>query len=168
MPFQPFYEIFRDLAVKETRNITIFDGHPTLPTDEYGLVELYCNDEGCDCRRVILNVLSRKRNEFVATIGYGWESADFYRGWMIRDAPERIKDLQGPALNPLSHQSELAPALLELVQTLVLKDPLYIARLKRHYQMFKGAIDPKHFRKSVSVGKFAELESKPKKRHRRR
>jgi hypothetical protein len=71
-------------------------------------------------------------------------------------------------LNPLSYQSELAPALLELVQTLVLKDPLYIARLKRHYQMFKVAIDPKHFRKSVSVGKIAELESKPKKRHRRR
>jgi hypothetical protein len=35
MPFEPFYEKFRDLAVKETRNITIFDGHPTLPTDEY-------------------------------------------------------------------------------------------------------------------------------------
>ena len=168
MPFQAFYEKFRELAVKETRNITILDGYPTLPADEYGLVEFYCNEENCDCRRVIFNVLSKKRNEFVAAIGYGWESADFYREWTIQDDPEFIKDLQGPVLNPLSYQSKLAPALLELMQELVLKDPIYVARLARHYRMFKERTDPKHFWKSVSTEKTANLESKPKKRHRRR
>ncbi len=168
MPFEPFYEKFRDLAVKETRNMTIMDGHPTLPADEYGFVEFFCNDEDCDCRRVIFNVLSKRRNEFIAAIGFGWESASFYRKWTIRDDPELIEELQGPALNPLSYQSELAPALLELMQTLVLKDPLYIARIARHYQMFKEKIDPKHFQKSGYTEKTANIQSKPRKRHRGR
>ncbi len=152
MPFEPFYEKFRDLAIKETRTIKIFDNHPTLPADEYGLVEFYCNAEKCDCRRVIFNVLSKNRNDYVAAIGYGWESADFYWQWTIRDDPEVVRELQGPNLNPLSPQSELAPALLELMRELVLKDPAYIARLTCHYQMFKEKVDPKHFRKSAVAG----------------
>jgi len=167
MPFQPFYEIFRELAWKETRTATIFEGDPTLPPDEYGLIELYCNDEGCDCRRVLFNVASKNRNGFIAVIGYGWESADFYRKWTIQDDPEVVRELQGPVLNPLSYQSELAPALLELMRDLVLKDPAYVARLKRHYQMFKEKVDPKHFRKSATE-KLSSPVSKPKKRHRPR
>ncbi len=168
MPFEPFYEGFRDLAIKETRNVTIFEDHPTLPADEYGLVEFYCNDENCDCRRVIFNVLSKNRNDYVAVIGYGWESADFYRQWTIRDDPGVVRELQGPVLNPLSPQSEIAPALLELMRTLVLKDPAYVARLKRHYQMFKEKVDPKHFRKSGAAKQVASLKEKTKKRRRSR
>ena len=167
MPFEPFYERFRDLAIKETRNITIFEGHPTLPADEYGLVELYCNDENCDCRRVIFNVLSKNRNDYVAVIGYGWESANFYRQWTSRKDPEVVRELQGPILNPLSPQSELAPALLELMRELVLKDPLYVARLNRHYQMFKEKVDPKHFRKPGAAKQSVSEKPKSKKRKRR-
>jgi len=167
MSFEPFYEKFRDLAIKETRNITIFEGHPTLPADDYGLVELYCNDENCDCRRVIFNVLSKNCDEYVAVIGYGWESADFYWQWTIRDDPEVVQELQGPVLNPLSPQSELAPALLELMRELVLKDPAYVARLERHYQMFKEKVDPKHFLSSGAAKRVevAKPKSKKRKRH---
>lgn len=166
MPYEPFYERFRELAIKETRNITIFAGHPTLPADEYGLVELYCNDENCDCRRVIFNVLSKNRDDYVAVIGFGWESADFYRQWTSRKDPEVVKELQGPVLNPLSPQSELAPALLELMHELVLKDPAYVARLNRHYQIFKEKVDPKHFRKTESAKRVVAEKPKPKKRKR--
>ena len=166
MPYQPFYEIFEELAIKETRNATIFEKHPTLPPDDYGLVEMYCNDENCDCRRVMFSVLSEKRNAYVAVIAYGWEDADFYRKWLKRDDPESIRELQGPVLNSMSPQSDLAPALLDLVREVALKDPLYIARLKRHYQLFKEKVDPKHFRPSGVPKQPASAKPKPKKRRR--
>jgi hypothetical protein len=166
MPFEPFYVKFHDLAIRETRSITIFEGHPTLPADEYGLVESYCNDENCDCRRVIFNVLSKNRNDYVAVIGYGWESADFYRQWTSRKDLEVVRELQGPVLNPLSPQSELAPALLELMDELVLKDSLYVDRLKRHYQMFKEKVDPKYFGKSSAAKRSAIAKQKSQKRKR--
>lgn len=166
MTFEPFYMIFRDLAIKETRNIMIFEGHLTLPADEYRLVEMYCNDEKCDCRRVIFNVLSKNRDEYVAVIGYGWESADFYRQWTIQDDPKVVRELQGPVLNPLSPQSDLAPALLELMDELVLKDPMYVDRLQRHYWMFKEKVDPKHFGKPSAAMRMDIAKPKPKKRKR--
>jgi hypothetical protein len=147
MPYEPFYERFGDLAWKETRSITIFN-HPKLPADDYGLIEAYCNDENCDCRRVFFNVVSQKRKEIVAVIAYGWESKEFYAKWFRRNDPKIIRQMRGPILNPGSPQSELAPALLKMVRDMVLKDPEYIARLKRHYQLFKEKVDPKHFRPS--------------------
>jgi len=167
MPYQPFYEVFQELAWKETRSFTIFENHPTLPADEYGLIELYCNDDNCDCQRVMFNVASKKRNEFVAVIAYGWEEADFYRKWMKRDDPETVQEMQGSILNLMSPQSELAPALLELVRDLILKDQAYVARLKRHYQMFKEKVDSKHFRPSGVTKEFIAPKSNRGKRHHR-
>jgi hypothetical protein len=76
----------------------------------------------------------------VATIAYGWESAEYYVKWLGRDDPMVIASLQGPELNLGSPQSELARALLAQMP-LILSDPQYVARLKRHYQMFKAAVN---------------------------
>ena len=149
VPYEPFYERFHELAFRETRSITITN-NPKLPEDEYGFLEAYCNDKNCDCRRVMFNVASRKRNEIVAVIAYGWESREFYARWFRKDDPEIIREMQGPILNLASHQSELAPALLRLVRDTLLKDPAYIDRLKRHYQMFKEKVDPAHFRPAAN------------------
>ncbi len=105
--------------------------------DEFGFFELYCNDENCDCRRVMFNVVSRKSQKTVAIIAYGRESRKFYAKWYRQNDLEIIREMQGPVLNSASHQSELAPALLEKVCGLLLTDPEYIARLKQHYRMFK-------------------------------
>jgi hypothetical protein len=163
MPYEPFYERFGDLALQETRSVTIFN-HPQLPDDDYGLLESYCNDENCDCRRVFLNVASRKRKKFLAVIAFGWESKKFYINWYKRNDPEIIRDLQGPILNFGSPQSELAPALLELVRE-VLQDPAYLARIKRHYWMFKEKVDPKHFKPSDNAAEDSLSVSKTKRRH---
>jgi len=40
------------LQVTVKSSITIFDD-PALAGDEFAFLELYCNDENCDCRRVI-------------------------------------------------------------------------------------------------------------------
>jgi len=163
MPYEPFYERFKEIAMKETRSITIYN-NPGLPDDDYGFLELYCNDENCDCRRVFFNVFSRKRGEVVAVIAYGWEDRAFYVRWYRQNDPSIIHELQGPILNPGSNQSELAPALLKLVRDTLLKDPAYIERLKCHYWIFKEKVDPKHFKASDISGQQIDPAGKIRKR----
>ena len=139
MPYEPLHERFPEVAEKETRTIVIFDGSE-LPAGEYWLIEAYCNEPHCDCRRVFFNVYSWQRREVVAVIAYGWESREYYAEWFGCDDPRIMRDLQGPVLNRASRQSELAPALLEEIK-LVLQDRRYVARLKRHYRMFKATVD---------------------------
>ncbi len=143
MSYQPFHDLFPDVAERETRTITALN-HPRLPADDYTLVDAYCNEPGCDCQRVLLNVISRRRKKTEAVITFGWEKRKFYANWFGDDDPEIIDELIGPAFNSASRQSELAPALLEVVSQ-VLEDKNYVNRLKRHYRMFKEVIDSEDF-----------------------
>ena len=137
--FSPFHSRFPELAQKETRSLTVFK-HDTLPADEYALLEFYCEGPDCDCRRVMLYVVSRRRQQPLAVIAYGWEDRVFYRRWLGDDDPDNLAALQGPTLNRMSRQSPLAPALLEFVTEMVLSDEAYVARLARHYRLFKKAL----------------------------
>ena len=150
MYYEPFHNRFPDIALRETRTLTVLD-MPGLPLGDYAFTEAYCNESGCDCRRVFFNVIQGETGRVVATIAYGWESTEYYVKWLGRDDPAAISSLQGPALNLGSPQSELALALLAQMP-LLLSDPQYVARLKRHYQMFKAAVNQE-----------AGLRSKPKK-----
>jgi hypothetical protein len=120
----PFYELFPEQAWAETRSITI-QGHPLLPDDDYGLIEAYCTDPKCDCRRVMLNVIGRQQGpDYLAAISFGFD---------------RNKEHAGPFLDPMNRQSHYAPALLDLVIREILTDPVYVARLESHYRQSKGA-----------------------------
>ena len=55
--------------------------------------------------------------------------------------PKTIAKLKGPALNFGSPQSRLAPAILKLTKEVLLQDPAYLSRLKRHYQMYREKIE---------------------------
>jgi hypothetical protein len=127
-----FHLLFPEVARLETRALIVLPINSLgLPPDTYGLVDLYCEEPGCDCRRVMLNVLAEKARQHVATINHGFE-------------PSPLDPAQ-TFLDPLNPQSDLAPRLLELVKEQVLKDEDYVARLHRHYQMFKDAVnDPRH------------------------
>ena len=166
MPYAPFYEQFRELALRETRSFTIVKDRPDLPADEYGLIELYCDDEDCDCQRVMFEVISKKHNKEVAYIAYGWENINFYQKWTTSCNLDTAREMKGPILNELSPQSVFAPALLEIVRDTILKDAAYIERIKRHYRMFKEKIDPRHFRKSSAAKQIKSGKPKPKKRKR--
>ena len=148
MPYTPFYEKFPEIAQKETRSI-IAIGDPKLPEGNYALIELYCDEVGCDCRRVFFSIFSERRNEFVAVIAYGWENSKFYADWFGDNDPMIIGELKGPVLNVASPQSELAPILLDKIKY-VLMDRHYVERIKRHYRMFKDAIE-KENRKTTSI-----------------
>ena len=62
---------------------------------------------------------------------------------MRDDDPEIIKEIKGPVLNMGSPQSKFAPALLDMVKEVLLKDSAYMERIKTHYRMFREKIDRK-------------------------
>jgi hypothetical protein len=55
----PFVRLFPQQATAETR-VLIVRGHSILPDDDYGLLESYCAEAGCNCQRVRLNVIARR------------------------------------------------------------------------------------------------------------
>jgi hypothetical protein len=135
----PFHTRFGELAARETRCIhQILPGGP-LPVGQYGFVEFYCEEDNCDCRRVLIQVTTPQSPQTaLASINYGWESAEFYTRWMHGDE-QAGRDIAGAMLDPLQPQSQYADHLLDVFQTIVRTDPAYVARLARHYELFKRA-----------------------------
>lgn len=127
----PFLIVEPELAVKETRVLTLLESYRGVPAGSYGLIEFYCPDPKCDCRRVQLRVAEERHpDQVVATISYGFD---------------REEETAGPFLDPVNPQSLYAEELLELIALRVLCDPNYVARLERHYDRVKqAASDPKH------------------------
>jgi hypothetical protein len=123
-----FVRFFPQQAARETRTLST-RRYPGLPDDEYGLLESYCADPRCTCRRVMLNVVGRRQQAILATVSYGFD---------------RDQERAGPFLDPLNPQSAFSDILLRLVEE-VLEDPAYVARLEAHYFQVKGAMaDPAH------------------------
>ncbi|MHB8524126.1 MAG: hypothetical protein ACYDH9_25680 [Limisphaerales bacterium] len=133
----PFVERFPEVAARETRVIFLPRRLGQLPAGEYGFIEHYCAEPTCDCRRVLFHVRRADQPETIlATINYGWESEAFYARWLFGDHAS-ARELREAALDPLNPQSPLAPAFLDLFRSVLLRDQAYVARLERHYQMFK-------------------------------
>ena len=162
MPYVAFYQYFPEIAKRETRAITILRrSEMGLPAGHYSFFESFCDEPDCDCRRVFFSVVSSVSEEIEAVIAYGWESLDFYANWMGDGDPRTAIDLRGPVLNLSSPQSNLAPAILDLVKQVLLRDDAYIERVKQHYKIFRNRID----KKSVSkIGKKKKTKTKRKKR----
>ncbi|MHB9025124.1 MAG: hypothetical protein ACYC7E_13285 [Armatimonadota bacterium] len=137
MPMAPFLSRFYDLAIAEMRTL-IIRNYPELPDGTYGFLELYCDEPACDCRRVTIDVIEAGNpTTILATISYGWESEEFYGRW-VHNA-DLAKDVKGPSLDPINPQSQYSETFLRLF-TEQLNDEAYVARLKRHYALFRTAI----------------------------
>jgi hypothetical protein len=143
MPYVPFCKYFPEVAERETRAFTVMR-NSELPSGTYSLVEMYCDERGCDCRRVFFSVISSVTKKMEAVIAFGWESPKFYEKWFGDNDPAVIHELKGPALNTASPQSRNAPAILKTVENVVLCDTKYIDRLKRHYKMFRDRVENKN------------------------
>ncbi len=140
MSILPFHAYFPELAEDECRHVFL-EGEPgphqsQLPAGGYALMEYYCTDRKCDCRRVILAVIDHRTGKKQASISFGFD----------RDDP-----LRGPFLDPMNYQCSYADELLELVRDVVLRDPQYVARLERHYSMVKQAAGAKAGVAAVSL-----------------
>jgi hypothetical protein len=127
----PFYVVDAKLAGDETRVINLFEPHQGIPPGRYNLIEYYCPDPACDCRRVMLNIAEGEElQHFEASISYGFD---------------RDQEMAGPFLDPMNPQGKYARQLLDVVESWVLSDPHYVARLERHYALVKqAAADPQH------------------------
>jgi hypothetical protein len=127
--FRPFYELFPEVAERESRSLKVQWEHPkegSLPVGSYLFLEVYCVDPECDCERVLLSVVEKKLG-IVATISYGFESVDSPK----EDEPSDL------FLDPSNKQSVFAADMLSLFKEVAL-DAEYDQRLKRHYRMVKA------------------------------
>lgn len=119
----------------------------TLAGDLYKFVETFCGEPGCDCRRVIFQVVSAKAQRLEAAIAWGWESERFYRRWMgPRATREDIADLMGPILNPGAPATERAADLLKVVRMALIPNRDFVAGIKARYIEFKTEIEERHAR----------------------
>jgi hypothetical protein len=136
----PFHSICIEPGLRETRCIHVLAPGGPLPVGEYAYLEFYCEDLACDCRRVLLQVTSRAApSKPMATINFGWESAEFYTAWMHGDK-QAGRDITSASLDPLNPQSKYADWFLDYFQQYLVADPDYVARLRDHYEQFKRAL----------------------------
>lgn len=145
MPYQLLYDLMPEIAEAETRTVSVFgeESGTGLPPGQYSFCEMFCNERGCDCRRVFFYVVTSFRQGPQAVVAWGWETLDFYAKWLHDDDPDIIADLIGPSLNLGSPETDLSDGILNLTRDILLKDELYIERIKRHYRLFRAKIDGK-------------------------
>jgi hypothetical protein len=153
MPFAPFYEHFLEVAREETRSLIVMKPEGRLPAGTYTLTEMFCDEEGCDCRRVVFQVWSDRgrpeRPDVVATISFGWEPESFYREWArFPLSKEDLDELKGPGLMRMAPQSEYAAKLLPHVRA-ALTHEFYVDRIVRHYAMYREVVDARGPRTAV-------------------
>lgn len=139
MPFVLFHDLCPTIAEAETRTLTLPTPQKGIPAGSYAFLEMFCDEVICDCRRVMFMVMSASRN-VEAVIAWGWENVDFYDEWLGRIDPAIAAEMKGPCLNLGSPQSKIAPALLDLVNQVLLADAAYVDRVKRHYALFRSKI----------------------------
>jgi hypothetical protein len=172
LPFAPFYEPCPDIARRETRTVTVFpEAKLGLPPANYDFIELYCNERGCDCRRVMFMILSSATRECEAVVSWGWESIAFYKNWSDIADDAMARQMQGPILNFGSPQGPYSEGLLNLTANVLLQDPAYVERIKRHYGLFRQQIDHAAWREHDSHPARQTRPGRPpkgKKRRRRR
>ncbi len=126
----PYHEFFPEQAKRELAYLEL-DGH------SYPMIEFYCIDPECDCRRVMVNVYADLTlQQPLAVITYGWDSLEFYQKWLPGVDPHEVK---GPALELLTPSTELARRILQRF-----KDNLKPARLDatfaKHYHDIKSEL----------------------------
>ncbi len=110
---------------------------PQLPDGTYAMVDTYCTDLGCDCRKTMIRVHFDRRH--VSTINYGWESPAFYARWYGAPLDERtLAEMKGPSID-LNSPNRLPPgAMLSFFK--VLLDARYIDHLSSQYSRFRAAL----------------------------
>ena len=117
--------------------LTLLAAEFGLPPGGYGFAEFYCDDPGCDCRQVTLEVSEESNPQRVlATLNYGWDSLAFYRRRMHGDETAAGELVEG-SLDPLHPQSDLAPGLLRMFQSNLASGSQLPQRLRQHYELFR-------------------------------
>lgn len=104
--FSPFFAKFPELTASENKTLELVFADKSIPKAEYLLIENYCDGHTCDCRKVMINIIDKKDpSRILVTIGFGWESLDFYKQWAHGDE-WLAKEMKGVYLELGGIQSE--------------------------------------------------------------
>lgn len=134
--FLPLFAIAPELDEQEIKTVTLTEKKYGLIPGTYRLVENFCADRRCDCRKVMIN-LANNKNKIIATIGFGWENVKYYESWV--EDKELARQMAGAYLEAGGIQTEHSQGCLRLVKK-ILKDPHYLNCLRRHYKQFKASL----------------------------
>jgi len=135
-PFLPAGRMLGDQTM--VRTITLAAGS-RLPAGDYTLIDCFCSDPACDCRRSIIQVFHDDR--CVSMVAVGWETEAFYEAWCGQgplDA-QTLSELKGPAITMDSPDLVDPEAMLHCFRTLIL-DSAYFGVLKQHYRQIRQAL----------------------------
>ncbi len=154
----PFFSRCPETAVRETRELYLppsedASADDASPQGRFLLVEWYCENPKCDCRRVLLGVCRDvpkvNPDETVLMINFGWESPEFYMRWRKGDPTdprdvEFAREMAGATVDSFAGPRPDAEGmqLFEIVKRFVLSDLTYVARLARHYAEFRAKVKP--------------------------
>jgi hypothetical protein len=86
----------------------------------------------------MINVISVDKDIILGTIGFGWESPEYYIKWMYGDE-QMGKALAGAYIECGGIQTGLTNECLELVKN-SLRDVNYVNLIKERYKIFKDII----------------------------
>lgn len=134
MSFIPAGEILG--AKARVRTLTLAHHHE-LPDGTYTMVDTYCTDLGCDCRKTMILVHLGQRH--VSTINFGWEHADFYARWYGAPLDDRtLAEMQGPSID--LNSPDLVPPAAMLAFFSSLLDAQYVEHLRVQYTRMRAAL----------------------------
>jgi hypothetical protein len=140
MPLQPFDLICPETAAKELRICTVPTSEAGVPAGDYFLREFYCNEHGCDCRRVLVQFIPKQKEwEVAASINFGWERPRFYRKWS--SDPDLWREMAGATLEPFAEQGPHSLHFLAMFEH-ISRDPALVAVFRRHYLLVKQTLEP--------------------------
>ena len=136
--FLPFFYLFPEDLEMKTRKIMLLQDMFGLAKGEYFLIENYCTDTECVCEKVMINVVAMKTNAIIGTVGFGWESSEFYTKWLLGDK-EQGRKMVGAYIEVGGIQTGLEKECLALVQNSLL-DTKYVELIKKRNERFKNAL----------------------------
>ena len=123
-------------ATARVRTLTLAH-HGVLPDGDYAMVETYCTDLGCDCRKTMILVHHGRRH--VSTINFGWESQEFYARWYGAPLDDRtLAEMKGPSIDLSS--PDLVPPGAMLAFFSALLDAPFLEHLRSQYTRFRAAL----------------------------
>lgn len=143
MQFSSFFDKFPDLIASEFRNIFAMEGmYKYIPEGNYGFVELFCDKSNCDCRTVMIQIMTVEPiRKIWAVLRYGWEPRKFYRDWM-GDKNELTEHMPGAFIDVMQSPNDLAAQeFLSVFMHMIKNDKQYAKRIETHYQMHKDETD---------------------------
>ncbi|MFA7059271.1 MAG: hypothetical protein WC156_00450 [Pedobacter sp.] len=129
MSLQPYSAIFPETD-EPVMAVQLDHKSGKIPKGNYGFIELYCTDKGCDCRRTTLFVLNEKMQE-KAAISMGFDRDD---------------ELAGPFLDDFHKQSPYAGQLLDIFVELINEYPEFVEAMHRHYREVRTKVEGKKYR----------------------